>query len=275
MLEAQWFQGKFICVELDGDLYRIPRCVKDRYQEFQPFFVTNVVEAFNRKIIQATKDLVCAYKLDVIFYQIWGVQGIEALLQTVRNIHSLAPNVPIILDARLNNSPRAVTNFGHYAFDVLGVDAITVNPYLGMKSLNAILERREKGIMVLCRTSHSGSDEFQGRALAGGEPLYAYVARQVVEKWNIYGNCSIFVEGGFPEEVFQLRKIIEEMPMFLSKVTLSRENNPIISAGRDDRGLGIVVTSLEEAPFASKCNNFDKIARYELEKFRTFMESYE
>lgn len=183
-LKAKWDEGKFVCVGLDQG-------------EFD----------FDRKIIDATFDLVCAYKPNAAFYS-------EAELQkTVSYLKSTHPDIPIILDAKRGDVENTNKVYVRAIFDELGVDAVTVSPYLGGAALQPFFDRIDKGIIILIRTSNPGAGEFQDLQV-DGKSLYQVVAEHVVE-WNKNGNLAAVVGATYPEELLKIRKIIGDMPILI------------------------------------------------------------
>ena len=148
-LEQHWQYSKFVCVGLDPEYSRLPETVKSSHSIEDALFV------FAHDIVDATHDLICAYKPNVAFYEALGDSGLQALTRTVRYLKECYPHIPIILDAKRGDIGN--TNLGYVAsaFDLLKVDAITVHPYLGKEALAPFLERKDKGIIVLAKTSRS------------------------------------------------------------------------------------------------------------------------
>ena len=155
MLEERWSLPTSVCVGLDTDYRQIPTICHIRGSSS----VEQTLVRFNRAIIEATHDLVCAYKINVAFYEAYGPDGIYALIRTIEHINTCAPQVPVILDAK--RADIGNTNFGYItsAFDIFNADAITVSPYLGQEALQPFLDCKSKGIIVLCRTSNPGAGE--------------------------------------------------------------------------------------------------------------------
>lgn len=205
LLLARWAQGKFVCVGLDSELGRLPHPEVD---------VTQRVVDFNRRIVEETADLVCAFKPNIAFYEAQGTAGIDALRQTISFIHDRYPDIPVILDAKRADIGK--TNLGYVAaaFDDLQADAVTVSPYLGEEALRPFLDREDKGIIVLCRTSNPGAGEFQD-LLVDGDPLYLHVARHVAESWNRHGNCAIVVGATYPGELARVREVVPDLPLLI------------------------------------------------------------
>jgi len=202
LLAAHFAAGRHLVVGLDTDPARIPASVAPGASPAE-----RVVE-FNRAIVAATAELAAAYKPNSAFYEALGAEGFRALGETVAAIRSAAPQAAVILDAK--RADIGSTNAGYVAaaFEQLGADAVTVHPYLGGEALAPFLERREKLVFVLARTSNPGAGEFQD-LLADGLPLYRHVARTVARDWNGAGNCGLVVGATYPEE---LRAVREDVP---------------------------------------------------------------
>lgn len=166
LLRAQWAKGNFVCVGLDSELGKIPECVVSFYREGKVNLV-NALIPFNRAIVNATKDIVCAYKPNIAFYLAHGSEGLSALRNAVFYIHEVAPNVPVILDAKVADIGNTNSGYVQMAFDYLQADAITVHPYLGAEALQPFLDCANRGVIVLCRTSNPGAGEFQDENVAG------------------------------------------------------------------------------------------------------------
>lgn len=202
-LEALQAAGRHICIGLDTDLARLPRSLLPRFPDEQ-----RVVE-FNRRIVEATADVACAYKPNAAFYEALGPQGFAALAATVAGIRELAPGIPIILDAKRADIGSTNTGYVCAAFDHLGADAITVHPYFGREALQPFLDQTRKLIFVLARTSNPGAGEFQDLQV-GDVPLYRYVARSVARGWNDRSNCGLVVGATYPGELSLIRDDVPE-----------------------------------------------------------------
>jgi orotidine 5'-phosphate decarboxylase subfamily 2 len=190
-----------LCIGLDVDLKKFPKNILDSQD---PIF------NFNKEIIDQTKDLVCAYKPNIAFYESYGIYGMEALMRTIEYI--LKTEIPVILDAKRGDVGHTAAAYAKAIFEIYKADATTVNPYMGHDSVEPFLNYREKGIFVLCLTSNIGFRDFQtaGRE----EPLYVSVARHVKE-WNHYGNCGLVVGATLSEELKEIRKIVGDMPILI------------------------------------------------------------
>ena len=190
-----------VSVGLDPDMDRLPEIVRDADL---PRW------AFNRRIIDATHEHAACYKPNAAFYE--DSDGWRALQETVAYAHG--KDVPVLLDAKrgdIGNTAR------QYASILDSVDAITVNPYLGGDSLQPFLDREEKGIFVLCRTSNSGGADLQDLELDTGETVYERVAT-LAQAWNTNGNVGLVVGATAPEELEAIRERTPELPFLVPGV---------------------------------------------------------
>ncbi len=269
-LEQCWNQDNFVCVGLDSDYNHIPESVKSVDSVEEALFV------FNRDIIDATHDLVCAYKPNAAFYEMQGDAGLRALIRTVRYIRETYPHIPIILDAK--RADIGSTNLGYVkaAFDIIGVDAITVHPYLGKEALAPFLARREKGIIVLAKTSNPGSAEFQNLPVGESqEPLYQVVARHVATTWNSNGNCALVVGATYSAELKKVRTIVGDMPILIPGIgAQGGEVAATVIAGKDSRGRGMIINSSRSIIYASQGPDFAQAARKATENLRAEINKY-
>jgi len=257
MLEQHWQKGKFVCVGLDSDYNQLPSSVKEGRS------IEEAMVFFNQQIIDATADLVCAYKPNAAFYEAQGDAGFRALTRTVQYIHKSYPGIPVILDAKRADIGSTNQGYVQAAFDLMSVDAITAHPYLGKEALGPFLARKEKGIIVLAKTSNPGSGEFQDMLVGEErEPLYMVVARHVAEEWNANGNCGIVVGATYPEELRRVREIVGDMPILIPGLgTQGGEIAATVRAGKDSRGWGMILNSARGIIFASKGSDFVEAAR--------------
>lgn len=260
LLEAQWDRQKFLCVGLDSDLEKIPRSMRTKN-------AGETILAFNRALVDATHDLVGAYKLNSAFYEAHGDGRFTALHETVEYIQKVAPDVPVILDAKRADIGNTNQGYVTSIFDYLGADAATVHPYMGGESLQPFLDRADKGIFILCRSSNPGAGEFQDLQV-NGEELYKIVARHVVETWNTKGNCGLVVGATYPEELREVRKIAGDLPILIPGVGAQQGNlAKCIAAGKDAHGRGIIIAVARAIIFASAGEDFAEAAREKAQEF--------
>lgn len=258
MLRAKWAEGKFVCVGLDSEFEKVPK-------------LADGVVGFNKEIIKRTRDLVCAYKPNIAFYADRGSIGLNELATTVTYIKVSAPDIPIILDCKRADIGNTNRGYVKEAFDIFGADAVTVNPYFGSEALQPFLERAEKGIIVLCRTSNKGAAEFQNlqaESEFGSMPLYQVVAHGVAKKWNKSGNCALVVGATAPEELANVRKIVGDgFPILIPGIgKQGGDLEKTVNAGKDSKSQGMIINSSSGIIFASSGDDFAEAARRETEK---------
>jgi orotidine-5'-phosphate decarboxylase len=263
-LEQRWQHDTLVCVGLDSDYAQLPAIVKAN----QP--IEEAIFHFNHEIIDATHDLVCAYKPNAAFYEAQGEPGLRALVRTVQYIHTSHPGIPVILDAKRGDIGSTNQGYAQAAFDVIGADAITVHPYLGKEALAPLLARREKGIIVLAKTSNPGSGEFQDVPVGPAqEPLYQVVARRVAEHWNDNGNCALVVGATYPDELRQVRALVGDLPILVPGIgAQGGEVAATVRAGLDSRGWGMIINSARGIIFASRRGDFAEAAREAARRLR-------
>ena len=187
-----------VSVGLDADRSRIPYHLADK--DLPQW-------AFNRRIIDATHEHAACYKPNAAFYE--DADGWRSLRETVAYAHG--KDVPVLLDAKradIGNTTR------QYAKLLDEVDAITVNPYMGRDSLQPFLDRSEKGVFVLCRTSNPGGEDLQDLELASGERVYERVAA-LADLWNQHGNVGLVVGATAPEELESIREQVPDLPFLV------------------------------------------------------------
>lgn len=256
LLEAQWEQGKFLCIGLDPSLDKIPQAV-------QRVNSRETLVAFNRALIDATKDIVCAYKPNTAFYEAYGDEGWSALRETIEYVREQAPDVPVILDAKRADIGSSNEGYVAASFEHMRSDAITVQPYLGSEALSPFLSLKDKGIIVLCRTSNDGSGELQDM-LVDGEPLFMCVARIVATKWNKNNNCALVVGATYPDELRKVRAVVGDMPILIPGVgAQGGDIEKTVSAGKDARGKGFIISCSRSVIYASVGADFAEAARAE------------
>ena len=223
-----------LCVGLDPDLQSMP---KKFHSSKTPLFDFNVM------VISATHHYVCAYKLNSAFYEAFGAHGIQQLHDTCAFLHKKHPDIPIILDAKRGDIDSTNAGSVKFAFEYLGVDAITLNPYLGKQALQPFLERKDKACIVLCRTSNPGAGEFQDVHGVRNESLYLRVARNVAKRWNTNKNCMLVVGATYPSELEKVRNIVGDMMILVPGVGAQGGNlQRILHAGLNAKKNGLIMT---------------------------------
>jgi orotidine-5'-phosphate decarboxylase len=256
LLRGHFARGRHLAVGLDTDPGRIPASVAPRAEP-----AARVVE-FNRRIVAATADLAAAYKPNAAFYEALGADGFAALAATIAAIREAAPGAAVILDAK--RADIGSTNAGYVAaiFEELGADAVTVHPYLGGEALAPFLERTEKLIFVLARTSNPGAGELQD-LLADGLPLYRHVARAVAGDWNGGGNCGLVIGATYPDELRAVREDVPaEMPILTPGVgAQGGDVAAVVTANRDAGSDAFLIAASRSIIYASGGEDFAEAAR--------------
>ena len=272
LVAKQMATNSLVCVGLDSEFGKIPKHA--RIKSLYECDVVNTIPHFNVQIAEATHDIASAYKLNLAFYLEHGREGIDALLRTVNEIRVLDPNMPIMLDGKFGDIGNTNAGYAKFAFDFLGVDGMTIQPYLGGEANQPFLDYKDKGIFILCRTSNKGADEFQDPLVpvpgnAQHIPNYQYVAHRVATKWNGNGNCGLVVGATYPAELAKVRAIVGDMPILVPGIgAQGGDVEATVKAGIDSQGRGIVVNSSRGIIFASNGPDFAEAARSETIKLR-------
>lgn len=266
ILKALWATGKFVCVGLDVDIDKMPlhcRRSGDIY---------STIADFNAGIVNATKDIVCAYKSNWAFYLQYGIDGYTGLRETIRHIHATAPHIPVILDAKVADIGKTNSGYVKGLFDYFGADAITVHPYLGSVAMRPFLNQKEKGIIVLCKTSNEGAGEFQDLRTVDPDEftdpvgehfitLYQRIAHNVARYWNTNENCALVVGATYPEEMRKVREMASEIPLLIPGIgTQGGDLQKSVRYGMDSGGTGMIINSSSGIIYASHGTDYAEAA---------------
>lgn len=247
-LATSWAQsGSLLCVGLDPDPARLPPGARGPDASLR----------FCLDIVDATADLVCAYKPQIAHFAAQAAEPqLERLCAHIRAEH---PGVVLVLDAKRGDVASTSEHYAREAFDRYGADAVTVNPYLGTDAVAPFLGKG--GVIALCRTSNPGSGEVQDLDV-GGQPLYRHVARMVAERWSQYGECGLVVGATFPEQLADVRAVVGALPILLPGVGAQEGDLAgAVRAGVTTDGTGLLVSSSRAILYASRDEHFAKAAR--------------
>ncbi len=265
-IRAKWSQGKFLCVGLDTDINKLPNRITIPADSSGTAIV-----AYNKAIVDAVADTVCAFKPNIAFYEAIGAEGFSALEETIDYIKVIYPDVAVILDCKRGDIGNTNAGYITAAFDLLNADAVTVSPYLGQEAMQPFLDRKDKGIFVLCRTSNTGADEFQDLPVVigmGGRltaPLYQIVAAKVAQSWNKNGNCGLVIGATAPEAFERVRHNVpdaEDIPILIPGIGAQGGSlKESVLAARDSRNQGVIVNISREIIYASAGEDFAQAAR--------------
>jgi orotidine-5'-phosphate decarboxylase len=251
LLRSAWHRSdSMLCVGLDPDSARLPSPLDG---------TTNAIERFCIDIVDATADLVCAFKPQIAYFHAYRAEAqLERICQHIRSHH---PHVLLVLDAKRGDIGPTAEQYAREAFHRYGAHAVTVNPYLGTDSVEPFLRHPGHGVFVLCRTSNPGSGDFQMLDV-GGEPLYLNVARRVAEEWSEMGDCGLVVGATYPDELREVRAVVGDTPLLVPGV--GAQGGDVIAtvgAGADSQGLGMVINSSRAILYASSGDDYADAAR--------------
>jgi orotidine-5'-phosphate decarboxylase len=239
--------NSLVCIGLDPD----PKLMPEK---------TGIHE-FNKAIIEATSDLVCAYKPNLAFYESLGKEGMQALEDTLKNIPT---EIVTIGDAKRGDIGNTSKAYAKALFDILGVDAVTLNPYLGFDSIEPFIQYEGKGSFILCRTSNPGAADFQSlkcETSGGIRPLFEIVADKA-RQWNTRGNIGLVIGATYPEELKLIRQKHPEMPILIPGVgAQGGEVATTIKCGVSPQGDKTIINSSRQILYASKGRDFAEAAR--------------
>ena len=252
-LAACWSRSdSLVCVGLDPEIERFPQQIAEHPS---PIF------QFNKAIIDATADLVCAYKPQFAHYAAYEAE--DQLERTIEYIHRAYPDVPVILDSKRGDIGNTAERYAIEAFERYGADAVTVNPYLGGDSLEPFLRREDRGVVVLCRTSNPGARDLQDLAVgAEGRRLYHMVAQMAATRWNARGNCLLVVGATYPQELAEIRRLVGEMPLLVPGVgAQGGDVAQVVRNGQTAAGTGLIISSSRGILYASPADDFACAAR--------------
>ena len=260
LIAASRKNKSLLCVGLDPD----PGLMPEKVGIFE----------FNKAIIDATSDLVCAYKLNLAFYEALDEEGFDALKRTIKYIPD---DVPVIGDAKRGDIGNTARAYAKAIFSNLNCDATTVNPYLGFDSVEPFIQHRDKGVFILCRTSNAGAVDLQSlqcEVESGRRPLFEIVALKA-SQWNTHGNIGLVVGATYPEELKLIRQSHPDMPILIPGI--GAQGGDLASAvryGVDSQGEKAIINSSRQIIYASREKDFAQAARHAASELREQINSY-
>jgi orotidine-5'-phosphate decarboxylase len=254
-LAAAWQQNDtLLCVGLDPDSAKLPAQLQGK---------PDGIYLFCKEIVDATADVVCAFKPQIAYFSALRAEDqLEALCGYIRATY---PQIPIVLDAKRGDIGATAEQYAREAYERYGADAVTLSPYMGFDSVAPYLEWQDRGAIVLCRTSNAGGSDLQF-LMVDGQPLYQHVARMVADKWNTNGQCALVVGATFPEELAQVRAIVGDMPLLVPGIgAQGGDIAATVGAGKTANGTGMMISSsraiLYAKPDQSLAEDFAGAAR--------------
>jgi orotidine-5'-phosphate decarboxylase len=260
LLNATRQNDSLVCVGLDPNLELMPEDV-------------GILE-FNKAIIDATSDLVCAYKPNFAFYELLGTEGFDILKSTKDYIPS---DIPVIGDAKRGDIGNTAKAYAEAVFSNLSFDATTVSPYLGFDSIEPFIQHKDKGVFILCRTSNPGSADFQSLTYRTGEQdstLFELVSSKAGQ-WNKYGNIGLVIGATYPQDLKTIRESHPDMPLLIPGIGVQAGDlEKAVLYGSDATGEKAIINSSRQIIFASSGNDFAQAARKATTELRNQINYY-
>jgi orotidine-5'-phosphate decarboxylase len=218
------------------------------------------VFAFCRDIVDATAEYACCFKPQIAHFAALGAES--ALARLIGHVHAAHPGIPVILDSKRGDIGSTAQHYAAEAFDRYGADAVTANPYLGRDSLQPFLDRADRGVVILCRTSNPGAGDLQDLVVSSGDgrearPLYQHVAEKVAREWNGHGNCMLVVGATWPEQLREVRAIVGDLPFLVPGVgAQGGDAEAVVRNAKTADGTGLVVSSSRAILYASSGDDY-------------------
>ena len=261
-LRARWQSADtLVCVGLDPEPAKFPARFADD---------ADAAFAFCRDIADATAEYACAFKPQIAHFAALGAE--DALQRLIAHLHAVHPGVPVILDAKRGDIGSTAQRYVAEAFERFEADAVTVNPYLGRDSVQPFLDRSDKGVVILCRTSNPGAADLQDLPVAHAgatRPLYQHVAETIARDWNGHGNVSLVVGATWPEQLREVRAIVGDMPFLVPGVgAQGGDVEAVVTHAKTADGTGLMVSSSRAILYASNGDDYADAAAREARTLR-------
>ncbi|MEZ2623219.1 orotidine-5'-phosphate decarboxylase [Paenalcaligenes hominis] len=251
LLRTAWAQqNSLLTLGLDPDLNRLPEALKGS--------ATGVYD-FCTGMVDACAPYVSAFKPQFAYFaSIKAEDQLERICAYIKQHH---PHLPIIMDSKRGDIGSTARHYALEAFERYGADAITVSPYMGHDSVEPYFEWKDKGVIVLCRTSNPGGSDLQFLQV-DGMPLYLHVAKLVAEQWNAHtGQCALVVGATFPDEIAKVRAVVGDLPLLVPGIGAQGGDIPAtVNAGLDSQGAGMMINSSRAILYASAGSDWQDAA---------------
>lgn len=249
-LKQRWRAADtLVCVGLDPEPAKFPAAFADD---------ADAVFHFCRDIVDATAEYACAFKPQIAHFAALAAE--TALHRLIAHIHAAHPDIPVILDSKRGDIGSTAQHYVSEAFDRYGADAVTVNPYLGRDSVQPFLDRADRGVVILCRTSNPGAGDLQD-LIVDGRPLYQHVAAKIAREWNGNGNCALVVGATWPEQLREVRAIVGDVPFLVPGVgAQGGDVEAVVTNAKTADGTGLVVSSSRAILYASNGEDYAEAA---------------
>src|SRR3989338_7892695 len=251
--------NSLLCVGLDADFKKIPdKFLTDEMPQF----------AFNKYVIGETHEYAAAFKMNIAFYEARGDQGLKELKETTEYLRVYYPDIFLICDSKRADIGNTNQGYIDELFDWFGFDATTLHPYLGEEALQPFLKRKDKGSIILCRTSNPGAGELQDLVVEG-KPLWQIVAERVSKVWNKNNNCLLVVGATYPEEMKKIREISGDMTFLVPGIGAQGGSvEEVMKVGLNSEGLGLIIHSARGIIFAENPREEARKLCEEIRKFK-------
>ncbi len=267
LLAAERAHDSLLCVGLDPEPAKFPGAWQHDPARIFDFCAT---------IVDATRDLVLAFKPQIAFFA--ANRAEEQLERLMAHIRKVAPEVPVILDAKRGDVGSTAEQYAREAFERYQADAVTLSPFLGFDSIEPYMKYDGKGLILLCRTSNLGGSDLQSQRLPSGDLLYEHIARLAQHEWNHNGQLGLVVGATFPAEIARVRELAPSLPLLLPGVgAQGGDAQACVQAGwRGDArhtSAPIIVNNGRSVLYASRGNEFAAAARQVADETRLLLNS--
>ncbi|AWB34312.1 orotidine-5'-phosphate decarboxylase [Orrella marina] len=241
-LQNSWRQfDSLLMVGLDPDPARIPMDLATSHDGLLEFCC---------RIIEATAPYSCGFKPQIAYFS--SIAAEPVLEKVCAFIRDQYPDHVLVLDSKRGDIGSTAEQYAAEAFDRYVADAVTINPYMGLDSAQPYLDRTDKGVIVLCRTSNPGGSDLQALDV-GGKPLYLHVAEMIANRWNQSGQCGLVVGATFPDELAKVRQVVGNMPLLVPGIgAQGGDIAATCKAGCDSAGYGMMINSSRAILYAGK-----------------------
>ena len=219
---------------------------------------------FCAAIVDATRDLAIAFKPQIAYFAAHRAE--DPLERLIAHIHEVAPQVPVILDAKRGDIGSTAEQYAREVFERYRADAVTLSPFMGFDSIEPYLAYPGKGAILLCRTSNPGGADLQGQRLVGadgqpGECLYEHIARLASGAWNRGGQLGLVVGATFPAEIERVRALAPTLPLLIPGIGAQGGDAAATVRAGARGGAPVIVSSSRAVLYASAGNDFAAAAR--------------
>ena len=256
LARAEALNDSVLCVGLDPEPAKFPGSWKDDSLRIFDFCAT---------IVDATRDLVIAFKPQIAYFAAHRAE--DQLERLIAHIHQVAPEVPVILDAKRGDIGSTAEQYAREVFERYQADAVTLSPFMGFDSIEPYLRYEGKGAILLCRTSNPGGSDLQAQKLAGGDTVFEHIARLAQGEWNRSGQLALVVGATYPDEIRRVRELAPTLPLLIPGIG-AQGGDAIATVRAGWRGdanghtlAPIIVSSSRAVLYASRGDNFAEAAR--------------